>query len=58
MMFTVIVFGGVFVGVVKGQQAKQKWLTKKKNKYIVKKNFHDNKSWVVLDEIEMATWHR
>lgn len=56
-MFTLIILGGLFVGILKGSDAKQKWVAKKKGKYVAKKITHDQKAWVVLDEIEMATYH-
>ena len=56
-MFTVIILGGLFVAMLKGNDAKQKWVAKMKSKYVAKNHTHDSKAWVVLDEIEMATYH-
>jgi hypothetical protein len=57
-MFTMVLFAGIFVGLVKGQEAKQKWVSKKKIKYETKKSYTPSPSSpVVLDEIEMATYH-
>jgi hypothetical protein len=61
-MLTVIVCVGLFVGMVKGQEARQKWVMKKKAKYENKKNqlvdAPDVNSLVILDEFEMATYHQ
>jgi len=60
-MLTMIVFAGLMIGIVKGQEARQKWVSKKKNKY---ENRHTGISRQaenlppVLDEFEIATYHR
>ncbi len=60
-MLTMIVFTGLMIGIVKGQEARQKWVSKKKNKY---ENRHprfrldDDNLPPVLDEFEIATYHR
>lgn len=60
-MLTMIVFTGLMIGIVKGQEARQKWVNKKKNKY---ENQHlkitpeTGNSLVMLDEFEMAAYHR
>jgi hypothetical protein len=58
MMFTAILLAGIVIGIVKGQEARQKWVSKKKVKYEAKRTLApaDNPQ-VVLDEIEMATYH-
>lgn len=52
---------GIVVGIVKGQEARQKWVTKKKVKYEAKldgrKNIAVGQSLVMLDEVEMSTYH-
>jgi hypothetical protein len=59
--FRLILLVGIFVGIMKGQEARQKWVSKKKIKYESKKANQKNSiadgSQVVLDEIEMATYH-
>jgi hypothetical protein len=59
--FRLILLVGIFVGIMKGQEARQKWLSKKKIKYESKKANQKNSiadgSQVVLDDIEMATYH-
>jgi hypothetical protein len=56
-MFTMILLGGLFVGILKGNDAKQKWVAKKKSKYAAKNHTPADPAWVMLDEIEMATYH-
>jgi len=60
-MLTMVVFVGLLVGVVKGQEARQKWVMKKKTRYEQKKQIcetqQDANSSVLLDEFEMATYH-
>lgn len=56
----VILIVGIVVGIMKGQEARQKWVSKKKMKYEAKKaNKHvvTDKYQVALDEIEMSTYH-
>ena len=52
---------GIFVGIMKGQEARQKWVSKKKMKYESKKANQKNsiadRFQVMLDEIEMSTYH-
>jgi hypothetical protein len=52
---------GIVVGIVKGQEARQKWVSKKKMKYETKKPYQKDLmtdgSQIVLDEIEMSTYH-
>jgi len=57
-IFSMIVFAGVFVGVVKGQQVRQKWVAKMRSRQQEKtpalKTEHQE---IMLDEIEMSTYH-
>jgi hypothetical protein len=57
----VILLVGIVVGIMKGQEARQKWVSKKKMKYESKKANQNNsvtdRSQVMLDEIEMSTYH-
>ena len=60
-MLTMIVFAGLMIGIVKGQEARQKWVSKKKNKYEHKHSASGQKAenlLVTLDEFEIATYHR
>jgi hypothetical protein len=56
-----MIFGfAVLVGIVKGQEAKQKWLHRRKIKYEAKLGYQKipgNNDQIVLDEIEMSTYH-
>ncbi len=57
--FSFILFAGMFVGMTKGQNVKQKWVNKMKNRYEQKRSFARIQSnEVLLDEIELATYHR
>jgi len=59
--FRLFLAGGIIVGIVKGQDARQKWVTKKKIRYEARKGHQKNmgieRSLVALDEIEMSTYH-
>ncbi|MBI1343952.1 MAG: hypothetical protein GC171_13545 [Terrimonas sp.] len=53
-----IITAGLFVGVVKGQEARNKWVNKMKGRFenTPEKN-HPKPGEVVLDDIEMAAFH-
>ena len=59
--FRMILLIGIVVGIVKGQEARQRWVSKKKIKYEAKldsrRHLNLDPSQVVLDEIEMSTYH-
>ena len=58
--FRLFLVGGIIVGIVKGQDARQKWVTKKKIRYEARKSQQNtgvDRSLVALDEIEMSTYH-
>jgi hypothetical protein len=59
--FRFFLLSGIIVGIIKGQDAKQKWVMKKKIKFEARKahqkNAPFNQSLVTLDEIEMSTYH-
>ena len=59
--FRMILLIGIVVGIVKGQEARQRWVSKKKVKYEAKldsrRHLNLDPSQVVLDEIEMSTYH-
>ncbi len=53
---------GSLIGMVRGEQAKQKWVFKIKTKYdnkrlIAEKRMEAQKGGVLLDDIEMASFH-
>jgi len=56
-----VITGGV-IGLVKGEEAKQKWVFKVRSKYENKRQVAEKKSiarkgGVLLDDIEMASYH-
>jgi len=59
--FRMVLASGIVVGILKGQEARQKWVTKKKIKYEAKralqKRVDKDQSLVMLDDIEMSTYH-
>ena len=59
--FRLVLASGIVVGILKGQEARQKWVTKKKIKYEAKralqKRVDKDQSLVMLDDIEMSTYH-
>jgi hypothetical protein len=56
-----ILMAGIIIGITKGQSARQKWVNKKKIKYEAKRAYQNSRdadqSLVILDEIEMSTYH-
>jgi hypothetical protein len=59
--FRLILAVGMVVGILKGQEARQRWVTKKKMRYEAKRaNWRPRQAGnflVMLDEIEMSTYH-
>ncbi len=61
LLFFVISVGSV-IGIVRGQEAKQKWVFKIKSKVdnkklVAQKRLEAKKGGVLLDDIEMASFH-
>jgi len=61
VIFFVIGVGSV-IGMVRGEQAKQKWVFKIRSKYdnkrlVAEKRLQARKGGVLLDDIEMASFH-
>lgn len=61
-LILILVVGQV-IGIVKGSEAKQKWVFKIKNRCEEKRNIAEQKKWaregrVALDDIEMASFHK
>jgi hypothetical protein len=54
-----IVIAGLFIGMVKGQQVRQKWVAKMKNRQEEKRGMQKKTAMpeIMLDEIEMSTYH-
>ena len=54
---------GSVIGMVRGEQAKQKWVFRMRSKsddkrLIAEKRLQARKGGVLLDDIEMASYHR
>jgi len=51
----------MLIGMVKGQEVKQKWVSKMKNRYeeqrASSKTIKYKQAEIMLDEIELATYH-
>lgn len=60
-VFSMIVIAGLFIGMVKGQQVRQKWVAKMKNRQVEKRSLSNPEKMesqeILLDEIEMSTYH-
>jgi hypothetical protein len=61
IIFTAVTVGGL-IGLLNGEEAKQKWVFKIKSKYenkrlIAEKKSIARKGGVLLDDIEMAAYH-
>ena len=59
--FSLILMTGMFIGMVKGQDVRQKWVSKMKNRHeeqrASSKFIKHNQAEIMLDEIELATYH-
>jgi hypothetical protein len=61
IVFLAVTVGGM-IGVVKGEEAKQKWVFRMKSKYDNRRLMAERKSiarkgGVLLDDIELAAYH-
>jgi hypothetical protein len=61
VVFMAVAVGGM-IGVVKGEEAKQKWVFRVRSKYenrrlIAQRKSIARKGGVLLDDIEMASYH-
>lgn len=58
-VFSAIVVAGLFIGMVKGQQVRHKWVAKMKSRQVEKKGPQQRTELpeIMLDEIEMSTYH-
>ena len=53
-----ILTGGLFIGMVRGQEIKQRWITKMKNKYEGKSESKlVSPEEISLDEFEISAYH-
>ena len=55
-----IMIAGLFIGMIRGQEVRNKWISKMKFKHEERKENHKQvfkKGGIMLDEIEEATYH-
>jgi hypothetical protein len=61
ILLSMILSGGLFIGMVKGQEVKQKWIAKMKDRYEGKESAShknpNNPEEVMLDEYEISSYH-
>ncbi len=59
LLFSMIMLAGLFIGMVKGQEVRNKWLSKMKFKHEERRESQKQlvKGEIMLDEIEEATYH-
>jgi hypothetical protein len=59
LLFSMIVVAGLFIGMVKGQEVRNKWVSKMKFKHEEKRLAKKPvlRGGIALDEIEEATYH-
>ena len=59
LLFSMIIIAGLFIGMVKGQEVRNKWISKMKFKHEEKRESQKQvpKGEIMLDEIEEATYH-
>lgn len=59
LLFSMIMIAGMFIGMVKGQEVRNKWISKMKFKHEESKESQKPvfKGEIMLDEIEEATYH-
>jgi hypothetical protein len=59
LFIAAIVMGGMFVGMVKGQEARSRWVSKMKTRQENRKQKPADKTGEVpLDDYEIASFHR
>ena len=59
LLFSMIMVAGLFIGMVKGQEVRNRWISKMKFKHEERRDHQKpvQKSGIMLDEIEEATYH-
>ena len=62
LLFSLIMIAGSVIGVIKGQEVRNKWVSKMKFRYEERKDKDNKKQQVqpgeiALDDIEEATYH-
>ena len=62
VLLSMILSGGLFIGMVRGQEVKQKWIAKMKERYEGKESASSkiatHTEEVMLDEYEISSYHR
>ncbi len=59
MTFVTVLVVGIFIGFIKGEEARNKWVHKMKNKQENKKqNLERKEGKVVLDDFEISSFHQ
>lgn len=58
-LLNLIVFAGLFVGMIKGKEERNKWVAKMKNRQEEKRSVKvtDELKEIALDDFELATYH-
>ena len=61
LLFSLIMVAGLFIGMIKGQEVRNRWVSKMKTRHEERRLNNvaptSQQGEVVLDEIEMATYH-
>lgn len=59
LLLSMILIAGLFIGMIRGQEVRNKWISKMKFKHEERKESHKQVApgEVMLDEIEEATYH-
>ncbi len=59
LLLSMIMIAGLFIGMIRGQEVCNKWISKMKFKHEERKENHKqvHKGGIMLDEIEEATYH-
>ena len=57
MIIAAIIVGGLFVGAVKGQDARTRWVSRMKGREEKKIKAERNPKEVLLDDYEIASFH-
>ena len=60
LLLSMIMIAGLFIGMIRGQEVRNKWISKMKFKHEERKESHKQvfkKGGIMLDEIEEATYH-
>jgi hypothetical protein len=59
LMLAAIITGGAFIGIVKGQDAKTRWMNKMRGRQETRKeNLNKASDEVMLDDYEIASYHK